>query len=168
MKNRIVYLDMDGCISDFDGAFENLFGFKTSQTEDNVIWSKIEGYGKTRFFAEMPWTIDGKELWDYVYNNFLEVKILTALGKTDAIDGGKGSKGKRLWLLKNIPILQDSDIIMVSNKHKKRHYSKPDDIIIDDREIVVQEWNKKGGIGILHKTAADTINKLKQYVYEEI
>jgi len=30
--------------------------------------------------------------------------------------------------------------------------------------VVIQEWDKKGGIGILHKTASETITRLKPYV----
>jgi hypothetical protein len=56
------------------------------------------------------------------------------------------------------------DIILVPNKHKKRHYSKPGDIIIDDNETVIQEWTRKGGIAIFHKTALETIETLKKYV----
>ena len=161
--NRIVYVDMDGVIADFDSGFESITQLNPDQIQQDEMWAKIEAHGKAKFFSELPWMPGGKELWAFVSQNFLQVKILTALGKSDAVDK-QTTTGKRDWLRKNLPNLQDSDIIMVANKHKKRHYSKPGDIIIDDTEVVIQEWLKKGGIGILHKTAHDTISKLRQYV----
>ena len=105
----------------------------------------------------------GKEMWDFVKANFLKQKILSALGKSDKIDR-QTTQGKLAWLRHNIPDLQLDDIILVENKHKKRHYSKPGDIIIDDTEVVIQEWIKKGGIAIFHRNAAETIAQLKKYV----
>ena len=161
--NRIVYQDMDGCIADFDKSFYDITGLTTDEVDDTELWSRISNHGKSRFFSELPWMPGGKDLWNFITNNFLQVKILTALGKSDLVDK-QTTIGKRAWLHKNIPSLSDSDIIMVQNKHKKRHYSKPGDIIIDDTEVVIKEWNKKGGIGILHKSAPETIAQLKQYV----
>ena len=161
--NRTVYVDMDGVLADFEGGFYKLSGIGVKNVSDPELWSKIEACGKAKFFSELEWMGGGKEIWQFVANNFLNAKILSALGKSDKIDK-QTTQGKLMWLRHNIPSLQLEDIILVDNKHKKRHYSKPGDIIIDDTEIVIQEWIKKGGIGILHKTASDTIAQLKQYV----
>lgn len=160
---RTVYVDMDGVIADFDRGFLDIAGMPTDNITDDQLWARIDAHGKARFFAELPWMSGGKELWDFVTQNFLQVKILTALGKSDAQDK-QTSTGKRMWLSRNIPDLRDSDIIMVPNKHRKRHYSKPGDIIIDDTESTIHEWVKKGGIGILHRTTLETLSKLRQYV----
>ena len=160
---RTVYVDMDGVIADFDKGIENITGKRPDVLTKDDMWKAIERHGRVRFFADLPWMDGGEEMWMFIVNNFLNVKILTALGKQDLVDG-KNTKGKRAWLQRNIPSLSDSDIIMVANKHKKRHYSKSGDIIIDDREVVVDEWNKNGGIGLLYKTASETIERLKKYV----
>ena len=34
--------------------------------------------------------------------------------------------------------------------------------LIDDMERNIQQWKDKGGIGILHTSAADTIKQLKE------
>lgn len=161
--NRTVYVDMDGVLADFDGGFYKLTGMSSDNVSDPELWAAIEAYGKGRFFSELQWMAGGKELWEYVTSNFLRVKILSALGKSDKIDR-QTTHGKTAWLRHNIPSLRESDIILVENKHRKRHYSKPGDIIIDDTPVVIQEWDKKGGIGILHKTASESIGRLKHYV----
>ena len=165
--DRTVYVDMDGVIADFARAAAEI-GFPVPPGDkvnpnDDAMWEKINSLGRDKFFANLNWTPDGKKLWDYVNNNFLNIKILTALGQTDKKDG-MTSKGKKTWLHRNIPMLNEKDIIMVPNKHAKRHYARPGDIIIDDTKVVIDGWERKGGIGIHHKTTDDTIRKLEKYV----
>ena len=160
---RTVYVDMDGVIADFDKGFYDITGMNTDNVDDSELWAAIDAHGKAKFFSELPWMAGGKDLWTFVTSNFLQVKILSALGKSDKVDK-QTTQGKTAWLRHNIPSLHQDDIILVENKHRKRHYSKPGDIIIDDTPVVIQEWIKKGGIGLLHKTASATIAELKRYV----
>ena len=160
---RTVYVDMDGVLANFDDGFLQLTGRTTDSTPDSELWGAIEKHGKDRFFSELEWMPGGQGMWQFISENFLKVKILSALGRSNKIDN-KTSIGKLAWLRHNIPSLQLDDIHLVENKHKKRCYSRPGDIIIDDTPVVIQEWVQKGGIGILHRTASDTIAKLKQYV----
>ncbi len=160
---RTVYVDMDGVIADFDKGFREITGRNSDSVQDQELWAAIDAHGKAKFFGELDWMPGGKELWNFITNNFLKVKILSALGKSDKIDK-QTTQGKLAWLRHNIPALQLDDIILVQNKHRKKHECKPGDIIIDDNLVVIQEWNSKGGIGILHRTAAETISKLRQYV----
>ena len=160
---RSVFVDMDGVLADFNGGFQELTGMTNNQVTDEELWNRIIAHGKAKFFAELNWMSGGKDLWKYVTENFLQTKILSALGKSDITDK-QTTQGKMMWLRKNIPSLPSNDIIFVSNKHQKKKYCKPGDIIIDDTPSTIEEWMKKGGVGILHKTASDTITKLKQYV----
>lgn len=154
---RTVYVDMDGVLADWEQGAVNLVGAE-NMDKDHIIWSSIHRYGKTKFFSGLPWMPDGEELWSFVTDNFLDVKILSA-GRDQ-----KTLQGKSEWLRHNIPSLSSDDIIFVNNKHRKQHYSKPNDIIIDDTPVVIQEWKARGGIGILNTSATDSINELKQYV----
>ena len=161
--NRTVYFDMDGVLADFEGGFYKISGTTVDDITDEEMWASIGSYGKAKFFSELEWMAGGKEIWQFALDNFPKVKILSALGRSDKIDK-QTTQGKLMWIRHNIPSLQLDDIILVDNKHRKRHYCKPGDIIIDDTPVVIDEWTKKGGIGIFHKTAAETIAKLKQYV----
>ena len=134
---RTVYVDMDGVLANFDGGFLQLTGRTTDSTPDPELWAAIQNYGKDRFFSELQWMPGGEGMWHFITDNFLRVRILSALGKSNKIDN-KTSLGKLAWLRHNIPSLQLDDIILVENKHKKRHYSKPGDIIIDDTPLVIQ------------------------------
>jgi 5'(3')-deoxyribonucleotidase len=162
--NRTVYVDMDGVIVNFNGGIERISGKPRDYFgSDDSAWSVAENYGVERFFIDLEWLDDGKELWSYVTSNFLRVKILSAMGKRNEVDNVV-YKGKMTWLRRHIPSLRESDIILVVNKHKKQEYSKPNDIMIDDTKIVIDEWISKGGIGILHTNTRNTIKTLEQYV----
>lgn len=162
--NRTIYFDMDGVLADFDKHFTQISGGKISDdTPDTDLWGVINAYGKAKFFSELTPMPGAFQMWDFTKKNFLNIKILSALGKSDKIDK-QTTKGKLTWLRHHLPELQLDDIILVDNKHKKRHYSKPGDIIIDDTLVVIEEWARKGGIAILHKDANTTIGELEKYV----
>ncbi len=162
---RTVYFDMDGVLADFEGGFYKISGTTVNDVTDEEMWASIGAYGKAKFFSELEWMAGGKEIWQYASDNFPKVKILSALGRSDKIDK-QTTQGKLMWIRHNIPSLQLDDIILVDNKHRKRHYCKQGDIIIDDTSVVIDEWTERGGVGILYKTASDTIARLKQYVQQ--
>jgi hypothetical protein len=68
---------------------------------------------------------------------------------------------KATWLnTHNIAYTQN----FVPGKRHKYKYATPNSIIIDDTKSVIDDWNKAGGIGILHTDAASTIAILKMYL----
>ena len=50
--------------------------------------------------------------------------------------------------------------------HLKQAQSGENHILIDDRPKNIEEWESKGGIGILHTDAFSTIERLKEIGYE--
>lgn len=163
--NRIVYVDMDGVLADFDKGVEKVIGHRMTYhfEENDPVWNQIKNHGLERFFSELEWLPGSENMWNYITSNFMKVKILSAMGKWNKINNDV-YRGKHMWLNRHIPSLREQDIILVEDKHKKQEYSKSGDIIIDDTKVVIDEWNNKGGIGLWHKSANETINNLTQYV----
>lgn len=164
---RIVYVDMDGVIVDWERGASDITGIKNignDHKHDDIVWPAIDKHGTTKFFAELPWMPDGRALWAFVNEHFVDIRILSvAGGRTRKIDDDI-AKGKIEWFRHHIPLLSMDDIIFVNNKHTKQRYSKPDDIIIDDTLVVITEWNNKGGIGILNTSTEKTIKELQKYI----
>jgi 5'(3')-deoxyribonucleotidase len=159
-----IYVDLDGVLCAFKKGFKIISGgINVKDISEEELWKIIEDYGKDKFFYTLPWMDGGKELWNFIVDNFVEIKILSSIGSSHS-DNDLTIKGKTGWLNKNIPLLREDDIIFVSSKHKKRQYSAPQNIIIDDDISNVKEWNESGGIGILHKNAHNTIQKLKEFI----
>ena len=67
------------------------------------------------------------------------------------------------WLVKNTSF-KKSNINLVFRSHKQKFATtdeKPN-ILIDDYNKNIREWEAKGGIGILHTDVGKTINELKR------
>jgi hypothetical protein len=94
---------------------------------------------------------DGQTLWDYIkgYNPY----ILTA----PSMDPGS-KQGKTEWVAR----LDGMKKIYFKPARFKQELSAKNRILIDDRADTIERWRSKGGIGILHTSAEDTINQLKQ------
>ena len=162
-----IRVDLDGVLCNFAEYYKQLFGKNNETIPDLELWKDIDGYGKAKFFEELPWMPGGKEMWKYITDNFIDVKILSSLGKSD-FTNKQTSQGKRAWLHKNIPSLTDKNIYFVQNKHQKQRFSGPGRIIIDDTPVIIDNWRAAGGIGILYKSAPQVIDELGKYVYAKV
>ena len=52
--------------------------------------------------------------------------------------------------------------LTLAQAYAKQNYAAPNHILIDDRKSNIDQWISQGGIGILHTSAADTIQQLKK------
>lgn len=146
-----IYCDMDGVLVDFDKGYKDLTGKLPKDTgEGPEFWEPIHKAGAS-FWIKLKWMSDGRTLWDYInkYNPIL----LSAPSKEES-----SKIGKRVWKKNNLP---DTKLILTPAKFKQK-YSRENKILIDDREDNIQQWRDKGGIGILHTSATDTIKQLKE------
>jgi hypothetical protein len=174
-KTFKIYLDMDGCITDFQGDFQALKTNKKGLRFEE--WDKV--YGRHTAWAEigkaglehweyMSWMPDGKELWNYLkeYNP----TILSAPSRDP-----RSARGKILWVNRELGLnvdsatrsakgpkwAQDSRMILSAQKYMfaKRY---PNSILIDDTANKIRDWQNNGGIGILHTDTESTIAKLEE------
>lgn len=149
-----IYLDMDGVIADWKGQFKKKFGYPVEIFDGRFgkeKRQKLVQQNSPLFYENMPWTKDGKILF-----NFLK-QFPTEILSHSTDDQCK--QGKQTWLQnKNINLTQH----LVDNRQDKAKYAAKDTILIDDREDNIAEFQNAGGIGILHKNSTDTINKLKE------
>lgn len=150
MKYKI-YCDMDGVLLDFERAYQELTGIdiKGQHLDGKSFWRPINKAG-VKFWSEMKWKTDGKELWDYIKQ--YKPKLLSAPSSEDS-----SRVGKHEWVERELPSVP---LLLRSAKYKK-DFADENSILIDDREDNINGWREKGGIGILHTSTRDTINQLK-------
>jgi hypothetical protein len=154
-KKYTLYCDMDGVLADFEARFEQYSdGLSTDEYRDkfgvSAFWKLVNDEG-VRFWVGIPWMPDGKELYEYIKPNLYS--LLSAPSSENS-----SRLGKRLWVKKNTP---GTKLILAAAKNKQ-DYSEEGAILIDDRADTIKEWNAGGGIGILHTSAANTIQQLKK------
>jgi cytidyltransferase-like protein len=159
-KKYYIFCDMDGVLVDFDKGYKDLTGVSTKHADvqnSKDFWNKLEsslkekGLTQEDYWKDLDWMSDGKTLWNYIkqYNPY----ILTAPSKDPGSRTGKKEWVERLDNMKNI---------YFRKAQSKSDFAGKNKILIDDREDTIESWRAKGGIGILHTSAADTIEQLKQ------
>jgi len=151
---------MDGVIADFDKRYRELYGERASgedrvQKNFSVNW---DNFVATRQFESLDWFPGGQDLVRYIQQSDIPVEILSSTG------GPKYHvevrRQKHFWLASRFGIgLRGENI--VPGRRIKRFFSYPGNILIDDTEDVVEEFNQYGGKAILHRSAEETIKQLE-------
>jgi len=153
-KKSVIYLDMDGVLTDFVKAFELIDGRKTTDIEkqgDPAFWAHVK-QGGLEFWSKMPWMSDGKKLWEYVRKHNVEVLSAPARALPESV------KGKDIWIKRELGGIK-MNLIRAREKQKFAHENA---ILIDDQRKNITRWSGAGGIGIYHLSASSTIKELKR------
>jgi 5'(3')-deoxyribonucleotidase len=153
-KSPKLFCDLDGVLANFDKGFQDL-GYPPPQEfmdkyGKDAFWKILPQH--PRFFRDLEWMPDGKELWSYIKQ--FNPTILSAPARESTMPHCK--EDKIAWVKEH---LGNIEIIIDANKGK---YTNDGDILIDDREKNIIQWEAANGVGILHTSAADTIKKLQQ------
>jgi hypothetical protein len=151
--NYTIYCDMDGVLVDFDKGYKDLTGITSKEADakgPKFFWEPIKQEG-TKYWIKLDWMLDGKQLWDYIkkYNP----SLLSAPSREES-----SKLGKRIWVKNNLPNVK----LYLKPASQKSQFSGKNKILIDDRESNIEQWREKGGIGIFHTSASDTIKQLKE------
>ena len=154
--NPQIYCDMDGVVADFLKFTNNLLGTKFKDD----FWSELP----VDTFLQLPKMSDADVLWGYIkqFSPFM----LTAVPRLQRGPIAKRApKDKTRWMMKNFK-LPASQMRIVLRKNKKNFAmdgrDKRPNVLIDDHEGNIRDWESAGGIGIVHTDAASTINDLKK------
>ena len=151
----IIFLDMDGVLADFDKYVCETHKFGTKK-EWNDQWDKLPD----RMFYELEKMPDADRLIEHTlpYNP----QILTAMPKRDKVRYARIDKFR--WMKNNYQFKPWQ--INVVYRDEKQMFAVDDflqpNVLIDDNEKNIEEWNKKGGAGILHTSTESSIAELQK------
>jgi len=147
-----IYCDMDGVLADFESGYEELTGIdlKGEFKKGDDFWDpiKVAGVG---FWAGLKWMPGGQELWDYLKP--FNPQLLSAPSREQS-----SRIGKHVWVKHKIPGTK----LILRYASQKQELATPESILIDDRQINIDQWEAAGGIGILHTSTANTIQQLQK------
>lgn len=146
---------MDGVIVDFVKGYKELTGVDTTHHVSSTpqFWQSVDEQGPA-FWALLDWTSDGRQLWDYIKKHKPSILSSPSRSQTSRV-------GKQAWVKTHIPRTQYKDLLLYP-RHEKQLFAGGNRILIDDLAKTIDEWNVKGGIGILHTSTASTIKQLKE------
>lgn len=155
-KQPIVYVDMDGVLADFFGAWAKMVGVKTyrdiPQDKVNATLNKMIG---TDFFGKLEKFPTADKLLQIVINRFGSYSICSSPLRNDHENS---KKHKIDWIGRKLKI-KPTNTLIVANKD--RFAKQPDgtpNILIDDRGLNIENWNKAGGYGIKYQADEDSLN----------
>ena len=158
----MLYCDMDGVLADFKKAAEKVTGLPITQwqnTSKRSKWNPI--LNKKDFWETLPWTSDGKTLWNYIKK--YKPHILSAYTDVDP----NCISGKKKWARRNLG-LGPNRLALVKRSNKQNYaqtgYRSPA-VLIDDYKPNVEQFRRRGGIGIHHTSASNSIRELKKLGY---
>ena len=136
-----LFLDMDGVMADFDGAFAPRFGFDHRDVPDEKMWYAINTYGT--YFRDLPPCPGAREFFRTVRR--LNPIMLTACPPSNFANVAKQKRGWIAEHLGDVPV-----IFTPGGKTKGLYLNRPGDILIDDFERNIERWVDAGGFGIHH------------------
>ena len=158
-----IYLDMDGVIADFNTRFKDLSGIEPREFESKygrkAFWDFIDEKNKIKFWVGIPPMPGASELVSYISKH--DYEILTAPSIKD-----QSRLGKNLWVRNHVgdifPSKPKVTFKFSKEKHKVKQNLSQFDILIDDRQSIIDNWNNAGGFGILYQSTSQAIADLKK------
>lgn len=144
MATPQLYLDLDGVMADFDGAFPAVFGVSHIDMPKKEMWRYIAT--KPRFFADLPPMPGAMEAWAFWLRWYNPI-VLTSAGEShyDEIAPQKRDWVER-FLGPDVPVIVVRDGI-----DKPLHMASAGDILIDDWSKNTNAWNEHGGRAVKHE-----------------
>ncbi|MBJ33167.1 MAG: hypothetical protein CMC89_00410 [Flavobacteriaceae bacterium] len=164
-KESEIYVDMDGVLADFFGAWKKLVGKDWREIKDlDSALQKIRD--KDDFWLNIPVTPNAMNLLSLVKQLKGSYNILSAPLPNDP----NSEPHKKQWIEKNLSAFPPSKVIITSNKSV--HATQPDgtaNILIDDFGKNIAKWEAAGGVGFKHKDHKfeRTVKNLKQYMDQD-
>ncbi len=165
-----LFLDLDGVLVDWVKGTRQMFDivlpdeeitlseikFETDPVYQNKMWDACWRYQEEmggELWYESPPMEDAMELWNYVSPYVPQILSATGPPKYKAADQ------KRRWVAEQLG--EDVVVNLTRKAVEKSRHAAPHRILIDDKPKAVNPWVENGGIGIVHTSAADTIQQLK-------
>ena len=150
-----IYCDLDEVLVDFRRGADAAVGGNFVKMDKDERWNKVN---QTKgFWPNLGWKPNAERLHDFIikYNPHV-LSAYTGRDPTSKV-------GKMKWLKKNANFKRGNIHLVL--RSQKKDFATTDDkpnILIDDYDKNIREWEAKGGIGIHHTDVGKTISELKR------
>ena len=147
-KKSEIYVDMDGVLVDFFGAWTKLMGVKDWKQIANINVGLDKIRSTKDFWTNLKPTSNADNLLGIIKQIKGNYNILSA----PMADDHRVEPSKRQWVEKHLKSFPPDEVIITTNK--KQYAVQKDgtpNILIDDFGQNVAKWEAAGGIGFKHK-----------------
>ena len=159
ISDPTIYLDMDGVLADFFGAFAKYAGVEhwkhIDQQKLQDVLDKITG---SDYFAKLPKT--------KTCDNIIEMAIdfagsYSILSSPLSGDIANSTKHKRAWVMDNLSP-QPTTTIIVRDKSQYALLNGVQNILIDDRGNNIHKWQEAGGYGVKYQANKNDLSVISR------
>ena len=166
-----IYFDMDGVLAHFDAVrpdgkdlnhpSEHLSPEKRAAKK--AFWQEIEK--QPNFWRDIPVMVNAEFLLITAFD-MGEIFVLSKTpGSQNFLGGHKYvdfiADEKRKWIQKHLNKFFDKEHVIICDGPKgELIHPNNQDILIDDRQENINEWELHGGVGVLFTNAVDTAKRL--------
>ena len=153
-EKQMIFLDMDGVLADWEKTARELVGENWKEEVEKPNWGGLYNYPD--LFARLDPMEDALELYDAcvsISGAHRFVQILTALPNRAHFKDA--ARHKIEWARKYIhPNIR---VNFGPRAQDKQYHYMDGDVLIDDKQLNIDQWRAKGGLGILHTSARESI-----------
>ncbi len=154
---------MDGVVANFQKRYEELFNVDVNDT--SRFYLNIRQFVDGNNFSTLEDMHDAQDLIKYLTSLPVPVEILSSSGCKQNHDDVYRQKIHWLSIRESYNFIKKINIVPGSCL-KYRYALSKWHILIDDTKWITDDFNKAGGTGIHHTSAANTIKQLKKLHYE--
>jgi len=164
-----IYCDMDGVLADFISAAEDFFDMEIARdnTAFNKLWDRPDGWPRLKtewptFWMDLDPMPHALQLWKVIAP--YHPSILTAIPN----GWPSSATGKLVWCKRHLPKFgyNPKQEFHAVQRSEKQHFAKQADgtpnILIDDFQKNINEWQHAGGIGILYVDGSAGVAHVQQ------
>jgi hypothetical protein len=162
-----IFIDLDGVLVDLEKGYSKATGIELSESDkfynydQSLVWSLPKA--NPRFWLDLEKTSGCDDLLSVAMECTCNKYVLSAA----VSDYPLCSLQKRLWVTRNTTIpIENVHVVRRSEKKLFAFDSKNQvpNLLIDDYEKNIEEWEKCGGIGIHHTDINNTLLLLRSYI----
>lgn len=155
-----LYCDLDGVFADFARGVFEITGVYPEQLSTKELWNQLKRVD--HFYLTLV-PIPGTIKWfkELHRRSLLPIEMLTGL----PVPAGKFStaaEDKRVWvkqyLDRHIPVN-----CTTRRGDKAKFIESSTDVLIDDNDQIIKDWNAAGGVGIVHVNWKMTFSELTKF-----
>ena len=150
----IIYLDMDGVLSDIEHGIYTMFGYKvdihdeTNGNRSKIFKEFLPSYVAARGFEHEKVCDNAHKLVDYLYehyiNDYISLAILTSSGKFFE-PTSEVVHQKKQFIEKNFPKIADIPFCVTTAGREKARLAHPNALLIDDHAKNCNLFRDAGG-----------------------